>query len=257
MTEGNAAPKNLVSGGMNRLALPGLLFLALAPSAARAQLFVEGQTVRPAYNNVRIPGKTGTTVSLKNLVGDDARRRVRLTYLKNVGEKHGVRIVYAPLTLRGAGTLPSPTQFKDATFSPDTPTAGTYRFNSYRASYYRRKPNEKGEWRYGVTLKVRDADIALSQGALKRNEYNLGIVPLLYVGGERKLTNRLTAHLDFDGAAAPQGRAFDIGVFLSYRISPQADLLVGARTLEGGANVSEVYNFARLNYLSAGLLWRL
>lgn len=242
---------------MNKLALPISLSLVLSSSIARAQLFVEGQAVRPAYNNVRIPGKTGTKFSLKNLIGDDARNRVRLTYLKNVGEKNGIRLVYAPLTLRGRGTLPSATQFKDATFAPNTPTDGTYRFNSYRASYYWRKPCDRGEWRYGVTLKVRDADISLSQGNLKRNEYNLGVVPLFYVGGERRLSDRLTAHLDFDGSAAPQGRAFDIGAFLSYRVSSQADLLVGARTLEGGANVSEVYNFARLNYLSAGLLWRL
>jgi hypothetical protein len=225
-------------------------------SPATPQLFIEGQSARIAYNNVSIPGKTGTRFSLKEATGSGPWTRARVTLLQPQGERRGMRFVYAPLEVSGTGTLSRPTTFRDATFATGTPTDGTYRFNSYRVSWFKRDPKPGGELRYGVTLKVRDANIALAQGTLRRNEYNLGVVPLIYVGGERRFTDRLTGYLDFDGLAAPQGRAFDIGLSLGYRVSKDTDFLLGLRTLEGGANNKEVYNFTRVNYLSAGLMQR-
>jgi hypothetical protein len=241
------------------------VFLALAslilPLTALAQsdggqLFIEGQRTSLAYNNVAVPQTTGTRFSLKDTLGGGNWGGVRLMYLKNQSERRGMRFVYAPLSLSGTGTLRQTTQFNGATFAANTPTDGRYRFNSYRVSWYRRDVKPGGELRYGVTLKVRDADISLRQGSLKRNEYNLGFVPLLYVGGEKRFSDKLTGYVDFDGLAGGPGRAFDIGLSLGYNVSKDTDLLLGLRTLEGGADVKEVYNFARINYLTLGLMKR-
>jgi hypothetical protein len=83
------------------------------------------------------------------------------------------------------------------------------------------------------------------------------VVPLIHLSGERKLSERWKLLLDADGLAAPQGRAFDVGLFLAHRLSPKTDLTLGARTLEGGADNERVYNFARLDYLSMGLVLKL
>jgi hypothetical protein len=224
----------------------------------RPQLYIEGQRVSQSYNNVAIPG-SNLRFSLKQVIGGGSWAGQRITVVLPRGERRGMRFVYAPLRLSGQSNDTAPIAFKDATFqgSPQSPLRGTYRFNSYRASFFKRDPKPGGELRYGVTLKVRDADIALSQGNLRRNEYNLGIVPLIYVGGERRFSKKLTGYLDFDGLAGGPGRAFDIGLQLGYRVSPDTDFLLGLRTLEGGADVREVYNFARVNYLSLGLMKRL
>lgn len=223
---------------------------------ATPQLFLEGQSARIAYNNVSIPGKTGTRFSLKEATGSGPWTRARITFLKPLGERRGLRFVYAPFEISGMGSLSQPVSFKDTVFAAGTPTEGKYRFNSYRVSWFKRDPKPRGELRYGVTLKVRDANIALAQGSVRRNEYNLGVVPLIYLGGERRFSDRLTGYFDFDGLAAPQGRAFDIGVSLGYQVSASTDITLGLRTLEGGANNKEVYNFTRINYLSAGIVQR-
>jgi hypothetical protein len=230
--------------------------LALPALAQNDRLFVEGQRTSLAYNNVAVPGRTGTRFSLKDALGGGSWSGLRVTYLKSQGERRGVRLVYAPLQISGTGTLRQTTQFKGATFAANTPTDGRYRFNSYRVSWYKRDPKPGGEMRYGLTLKVRDADISLRQGTLKRNEYNLGFVPLIYVGGERKFSEKLTGYVDFDGLAGGPGRAFDLGLSLGYKTSKDTDLMLGLRTLEGGADVKEVYNFTRLNYLTLGLIKR-
>jgi hypothetical protein len=235
---------------------PLLLTLPALAQSEGGQLFVEGQRTSLAYNNVAVPQTTGTRFSLKDALGGGNWGGVRLTYLKNQSERRGMRFVYAPLSISGTGTLRQTTQFNGATFATNTPTDARYRFNSYRVSWYKRKPRPCGELRYGVTLKVRDADISLRQGNLTRNKYDLGFVPLIYVGGESRLSDRLTAYMDFDGLAGGPGRAFDIGLSLGYNVSPGTDFLLGLRTLEGGADVKEVYNFTRLNYLSFGLMKR-
>lgn len=57
-----------------------------------------------------------------------------------------------------------------------------------------------------------------------------------------------------DGLAAPQGRAFDIALLFERKIA-QTNLTAfgGYRTVEGGADNDEVYNFAWLHFLTLGL----
>jgi hypothetical protein len=53
--------------------------------------------------------------------------------------------------------------------------------------------------------------------------------------------------LDLDIAAAPQGRAIDAGGRLRYALSNRRAVGAGYRTIEGGADVERVFNFAWLN----------
>jgi hypothetical protein len=53
--------------------------------------------------------------------------------------------------------------------------------------------------------------------------------------------------MELDGAAAPQGRAFDFSATVNYQPTPRWIVAVGYRTIEGGADVDEVFTFAWLN----------
>jgi hypothetical protein len=57
--------------------------------------------------------------------------------------------------------------------------------------------------------------------------------------------------LELDGSAAPQGRAFDVLAALEYRPTPRVTISGGYRTIEGGADVDDVFTFAWLNAVVA------
>ncbi len=243
---------------MRRKSVPMSMDIPPVITTSATTIHLELGSVRQPYNSARIFGETGTKFSLRDLIGESGFGYGRVTVLHKLNANHGLRLMLAPLSYSGAGQFAAPVRFQDTTFSANAPTTGSYMFNSYRVSYWSAvHQNEKETWRVGGTLKVRDARIALRQGGIYKESYNLGVVPLVYLSGERKLSERWKLLLDADGLAAPQGRAFDIGLFLAHRLAPKTDVTLGVRTLEGGADNERVYNFARLDYLSVGLIQRL
>ncbi len=230
---------------------------SLAQTNQKWRVTLEAGPVWQSRNDVQIPNNTGTRFSLNRLTGGGPFGNFRITALYDLNRKTGLRLVYAPLRIAEMGLLAQQTSFAGANFVAGTPTEGIYQFNSYRLSYwYRFHQDHRSQWRVGLTLKVRDARVALRQGGLGSSDYNLGVVPLIHVGGEHRLADRWKLLVDFDGAAAPQGRAFDLGLHLGYDLGRDTTLLLGYRTLEGGANVKQVYNFAWFNYLSIGVSCR-
>ncbi len=99
----------------------------------------------------------------------------------------------------------------------------------------------------GGTAFVRDARVALAQGGLSAEDTDVGVVPLAHLNGEARLGARWQLVLDLDVTAAPQGRAIDVGGRLRYAFSDRWSLGAGYRTVEGGADVDQVFNFAWLN----------
>ncbi|MCS6777932.1 MAG: hypothetical protein RMJ43_13555 [Chloroherpetonaceae bacterium] len=250
---------------MARSVLAGLCAILLsAPVASRAQesrplwrIHLETGPVWQGRNEVQVPGDTGTRFGLNRLIGAGPFASVRLNALTAPDRRTGWRFIYAPFRIDGTGTLDGPTAFAGSTFAPGIPARGIYQFNSYRVSYwYRFHRSQRMVWRAGLTLKIRDALIALEQNGQYASEYDLGLVPLIHLSGEYHFAPRWHLLVDFDGLAAPQGRAFDLGVHLGYDLSPRLTLTLGYRTLEGGADNRTVYNFSWFNYLNTGLLYR-
>ena len=79
----------------------------------------------------------------------------------------------------------------------------------------------------------------------------MGLVPLLYLAGAYRLTERWTLGADLDGLAGGPGRAIDAGVTLDYELARRWHIGVEARVLDGGADVDDVFNFA--TFTSAAL----
>lgn len=230
---------------------------AAAPSAGPWRLTLETGAVWQARNDEQIPGDGGTGFSMSRLQGGGPWAHMRVTLEGDVDRRAGWRFMASPLEIEATGTLDRPVHFAGADFATGTPTTGAYRFNSYRATYrYRFHRDARSEWRAGVTLKIRHARVALRQGDLAAASNDLGVVPLIHVAGRCALGPRTTFVVDFDGLAAPMGRAFDLGLAIAQEVAPGWSALLGYRTLEGGAANNRVYTFAWLNYLTVGVALR-
>ena len=210
---------------------------------------LEGGTVWQAKNDVRIPGDTGTKFSFDGLTGSGPYAAGRFTLDWNFLERHGFRLEVAPLRFDGTGTLNQPVSFAGATFSPDTPTEGKYKFDTYRGSY-RYLSLDTNSWRMhvGATLLLRDAKIELEQAGQKASDRNLGVAPLLNFSTEWFFAKRWSAFFDFEGLAGGPGRALDLALKLRYDLTDRWIIGAGYRVLEGGVDSDDVYNFSWFNY---------
>ena len=94
----------------------------------------------------------------------------------------------------------------------------------------------------------------LSSGSLAAEKTNVGFVPLVNFSLERRLGARATLLVAGDALAAPQGRAEDVFAGVLVSLGKKVSLKAGYRLLEGGADNDEVYTFAAIHYLAAGLV---
>lgn len=237
------------------LAAAALLISCQGPRPERAfSAEIEAASVRTTRNDVAYRGDTGTRFDLTDLTGSgpDAAARTYLTWRTDADDE--LRLLAAPLTQEGTGQLDDPVRFGDEVFAAGVSTKAKYRFDSYRLTW-RRTLVDTDEWtiRAGLTAKIRDAEISLQQGAVRERTTDLGFVPLLHAAADWHLSPTWTASLDVDGAWAPQGRAVDASLKLWWRLSPNAELGLGYRTVEGGADNDEVYTFAWIHQAVIGL----
>lgn len=237
-----------------------LLISALAASGAladdRFRLELEGGAAWQLRNDFAVPGDTGTRLSIDDANGGPFAA-FRGTLWWHLGERSSLRLLAAPLRTSATLTPDAAVDFNGTTFAAGQPLDVDYVFDSYRLSYvYRFRSSGPVSFRAGLTAKIRDARIELTQGALSSAKTNTGFVPLLYGGVRWQMTDALALDLDFDAAAASQGRAEDVALRLEAKVSPKVDLFVGARTLEGGADNDEVYSFAWFAYAVGGVSFR-
>jgi hypothetical protein len=107
-----------------------LLLLTTASAAPAAEpndwsrfnIELEVGPVWQTRNDVRIPGDTGTEFSLKDLTGSGPYPSGRVTFDWNIRQRHGLRLIVAPLQFDERGTFDQPVSFSGATFDPETST---------------------------------------------------------------------------------------------------------------------------------------
>ena len=235
--------------------LVGLVFPVAAQ--ARWQIDAESGLAVSGYNNVRIPGNTGTKLSLSRDLDIDQTVFWRARFSRMFGDKHSLSLLIAPLTFNAEGNLENDLKFAGGEFTANTFVKAKYRFDSYRVSYrydfYRRDRLRLG---IGFTGKIRDAAISVEGGGQKSEKTNTGFVPLINFRAQWTISSHFGALLDGDALAAPQGRAEDILLALTASPSRNLQFKIGYRCLEGGADNDEVYTFALVNYLVLGAVWQ-
>lgn len=247
-----------------RVLAPCVVALALSlPTGAFSQtpklvVELEAGPVWQSYNDVEIPNDgTATRFSLADLAGSGPWPAGRVYVTWNVAERHGLRALAAPFSLTETGTPTSQVSFAGESYAAGQPTEATYTFNSYRLTYrYRFHSGERWRLWIGVTAKIRDATIRLTQGSMSSRKDDLGFVPLLHFAADLHLGESWRVGFDADALAGGPGRAIDAALDLEYDVSSSWSIRAGYRTVEGGADVAEVYNFAWLQYATAAVVWR-
>ena len=226
-----------------------LIFIFSSTAQAELEVSLEAGQVWQNRNDVQIPPDAGGTRVELDEFGDGPYSAARLDLFYRFGSKHGVRLLYAPLTVEFDGTPTSNIDFDGTTFNAGTLTDFEYTFNSYRLTYfYALWGHKDDQLNIGFTAKVRDAEIVIRQGSTEKTYDNTGFVPLLFVDYQKKLGQNWKFKFNMDGLAGGPGRAFDVALKFRRALSKSTDLGIGYRTLEGGADNDEVFTFSWLNY---------
>lgn len=236
----------------------GLLPASGAGQTPTVQVEVEGGSTWQSYNDVEIPNDgSATRFSLHDLIGAGPWAAGRLYVTWNLNERHGLRLLLAPFSVTETGVPEREIRFAGGVYEAGAPARGTYTFNSYRLTYrYRWHESERTRAWVGFTTKVRDATVALEQGPTSTRKDDLGFVPLLHLAGEWKFADDWRLGLDADALAGGPGRAVDAALEVGWDWSPNWGVEAGYRTVEGGADVPDVYTFAWLHYATASVVWR-
>ena len=241
---------------MRTLSLGLVLVLSLAAGSASAgvEAGLEASLVVASRNDTRIPGNTGTKLSLVNDLSTSAAPAFRLRLGYRIAGRHLITALYAPLQVNARGSVDQDLKFSGATYPATTPLLAVYRFDSYRLTY-----RYSIVWRQGLdvalgfTAKIRDAETSL-YGVEARRKTNTGFVPLLNAHvAWRPKNGAFGLVLDIDALAAPQGRAEDVLLAATWAFRENLELRVGYRFVEGGADNDEVYSFAWLHYGVIGI----
>jgi len=237
------------------------LTLPLAAAAQRPTRFVvelEAGPVWQSVNDVQIPNDaSGTRFSLVDVMGTGPWPAGRVYLTWNLNERHALRALVAPLSITETGTLATSVDFAGETYAPGVPTEATYKFNSYRVTYrYRFHHGQRFTAWVGGTVKVRDAEIALQQGATASGKTDLGFVPLLHLAADWRIAVPWHLVVDLDALAGGPGRAEDVALKVAYDLGDRWTASAGYRTVEGGAAVDAVYAFAWLHFAVVSVAYR-
>ena len=235
------------------LALIVLSLIAASAGASEGPRFSLELELGPTWqsrNTVQIPNtEDGTRFSLEELVGSGPWAAGRLYFTWDLNRRHSLRLLAAPLSYTESGIFSDAVDFAGETYEAGLPTEATYEFNSWRVGYrYRIKDGERWTLWVGFTAKIRDAKIALSQGDTASQDTDTGFVPLLHFAADYRFADRWHLLVDLEGLAGGPGRAVDLALKVGYDLSERWGITAGYRTVEGGADIEEVYNFAWFQY---------
>jgi len=237
-----------------------ILFLFTQPLFAQLSLTIESGTAFNGSNDVRYFNEEGNKGDLFSLTDDFTPRQpqlyARIEAQFRFLDKNIIELIAAPLAFNYEKNNGSSIQFGENEYglSGNTVT-GRYEFNTYRASYrYQFIDKEKWSLFAGATVLVRDARIALSENGLVDETTDLGVVPLLSFDGRYKYSDNLEFLLKEDALVGPQGRAEDVLLGFLYKFKAEGlSARAGYRIIDGGANVTQVYNFSLIHFASVGL----
>ncbi len=240
------------TGKASVILLAALLSIGCSKAFARLYLDIGTGAVISGYNDVRVPGESGTDISLSEELETDPDYfvRIRLTYSIR---KHNIGVFAAPLRLEANGEFDKSVKFGEEEFSANVPLRAVYRFNSYRLTYrYDILRTRNFEAGFGFTAKIRDSSISIEGGGTESEKNDLGFVPLINFRVSWILSKKLGLLLEGDAFTASLGMAEDVLLAVQYKLNEHITLKMGYRILEGGIDVDEIYNSTLLNYIVTG-----
>jgi hypothetical protein len=237
-----------------------IMFVLIFNNYAAAEFITsfQGAAVYSTYNDVKLPGDTGSTLSYTDDLDSDPVFSPRIEAGYEFEFPVYIGFMASLLRLESSGTLDKTVYYDGLVFNEGTEVKAKYRFDSYRmtARYYFLN-TESLKAGVGITGKIRDAEITLESGTQKGGLSNTGAVPLINFYLEWLASDSISILLYGDGAWSPYGRAEDFFTGAVYRFNDNAALIAGYRFLEGGADNDEVYTFSMFHYAVFGAEFRI
>ncbi|MBD3257045.1 hypothetical protein GF377_01335 [candidate division GN15 bacterium] len=239
------------------LFLSGIMIIVGATTAsADWSIDIEGGAAFSGYNDVRIPGDVGTDISLTDDLDAETVGYFRARLTVDISQRQRLSVLVAPLRIDATGAVNRVVDYNGVQFAAGERLNARYRFDSYRLSYsYALVQSDRLRFDLGFTAKVRDAAIRIAGETEISEKTNTGFVPLINFSLDWSFSDSVGLLLKGDALAAPQGRAEDVLLALYADATDRLRLRLGYRILEGGADNDEVYNFALVNYVAAGITW--
>ena len=233
-----------------------LVHLATASIFAQVTIDLEGDYIASIpYNSVRIPSKGGTRIDIANDLKTQTTFTFRVRGTYTIHDRHVISALVAPLTIKSSGKLEEDVRYSKRTYPEGAAVDVTYKFNSYRLTYrYNFISTEKLIFGAGLTAKVREANITFRNAEGSSDYPDLGVVPLVNFFLHWKPTTMFGLLVEGDALGTNKGRAEDIFAGATVNLSKYFALKGGYRLLEGGANVTDNYNFTWVNYAAIGAI---
>lgn len=210
------------------------------------------------YNNIRIPGDTGTKFSAKDDLNTKTAPFYRLRVGYIINKKHDISALFSVLNLEAEGSVNKNIDFNGVTFPANNNLDLNYRFNNYRFTYrYNFFTKDNFKFGAGLTLFVRDAAISLKDSTNKSVKSNVGFVPLINLKLEWNFVKWMGIYLEADFLFSTKGRAEDATFALQFFPHERIGIRIGYRLLEGGADNDSVYNFTLVHFATFGITFKL
>ena len=250
---------------MKKLIVICLLILFICVPIIHAQFMadLESGLNLSGYNDVRVPGKTGTPFSLTD-IGSNMSLYFRAKFNYTLAERHTFSILLAPFTKTYKGKFDYDiTDFAGQNYSAIHEVKAKYKFDSWRLSYRWDFINSKHfQIGVGLTGMIRDAKICIKGQdnlgtVVESSKSNVGFLPLINFLFVWKFTPCMDLRIEGDAIVTPHGRAEDIFFGWTGCISDRVSMKLGYRFLEGGVDKDPVYNYAQFHHIVFGLMFRI
>ncbi|HOP63134.1 MAG TPA: hypothetical protein PK358_10885 [Spirochaetota bacterium] len=241
---------------MKKLLFYIMFFVLTFYGFARAEFLTsfQGAYVYSSYNDVKLPGDSGTKLSYTDDLHCDPVLSPRIEAGYEFEFPVYIGVMASLLRLEASGQLDKTVYYDGLVFNAGSEVKAKYRFDSYRITgRYYFIDTESFKIGAGFTGKIRDAEITLEEGDKKGGLKNRGAVPLLNFYAEWKVSEKISLLFYGDGAWSPYGRAEDFFAGGLFRFNETAAVMAGYRMLEGGADNDEVYTFAMFHYAVLGV----
>lgn len=176
---------------------------------------------------------------------------LRLESTAGLAPRHELRLSTSPLAGDDYAQALEGVSF--ATLS----SAPTWRLDPLRATYrYTFLERNDWAWKVGVTTNLRALGDGLRTGLTLGQRLRLGTLPQVHFAGEGRLGERWRLAFDADSPTTLRGRSLDLGLRVSYSLSPNFSLYGGYRLNDPAAEGDEPSSGGLANTANVGLRLR-
>lgn len=228
---------------MQKLFVIFTIFLSVNFAALAHEFNVEIGRIKTSSNRFQIPNDKANEVRIPD---DEYQNSQRLKGVFDLKNDRFLYFLYAPFESEYDFKSGNSFKFNNSNFSANSDTSVSYRFSSYRVGYFKKfKQGKKLNYWLGGVLKIRDAKIEVRQGAKKDAYRNFGLVPLIGLGVEYFIGDKISLFSHIDSLGFDQGYAYDANAEIRYYVNKKNSFGMGYRTFGGGVDNDELLNFAR------------